>query len=76
MTSFDLIFRIFISVVASLVLFNTIFTLMVILFVSYIMLRLNVELSKLVDFDLSIKELTKVMEQQSRALELLWHRGH
>jgi len=72
MTEFDLIFRIFISVIASLVLLNTLIILVVIMFISYILLRQSVEISKLADFDLSIGELTKVMEQQSRALELIW----
>lgn len=72
MTDFDLVFRIFISIIASLVLLNTLITLIVILFVSYTLLRQSIEISKLVDLDLSIKELTKVMEQQSRALELIW----
>ena len=76
MTEFDLIFRIFISIVASLVLVNTLIILVVIMFISYILLRQSIEISKLADFGLSIKELTKVMEQQSRALELIWRNSH
>lgn len=59
------------TIIQVLVFANTIALLLSMIMVAVMLVRMNVEISKFIDIQMSIAELTKVVEQQSRLLEYI-----
>ena len=59
------------TVLQVLVFANTIALLLSVVMIAVMLVRMNVEISKFIDIQMSIAELTKVVEQQSRLLEYI-----
>lgn len=59
------------TIIQVLVFANTIALLLSMVMVAVMLVRMNVEISKFIDIQMSIAELTKVVEQQSRLLEYI-----
>lgn len=61
------------QVILILVFANTIAIMFALVMIAIALVRTNTEISKFIDIDMSLKELTKVIEQHSRMLEYLQH---